>query len=159
MIIKTYKAYTHISINVVLPEGKNVRISFTPLSNGSSLFTTRDEDIQKGIEGHYNFGKLFKLHNQQEFTIGERPTAIAAEFEPTQSNTESSLDTSEESFEGSSTRNEKVSDSAKIKVTVTDLASAKEYLADNFGLSRTSLRSLKSILEQAAAHGIEFEGL
>jgi predicted DsbA family dithiol-disulfide isomerase len=42
---------------------------------------------------------------------------------------------------------------------VSDIAAAKDYLADKFGISRTSMRSTKAILEQAAAHGIEFEGL
>ena len=45
------------------------------------------------------------------------------------------------------------------KVKVSDIAAAKDYLADKFGISRTSMRSTKAILEQAAAHGIEFEGL
>ena len=45
------------------------------------------------------------------------------------------------------------------KIKVSDIASAKDYLADTFGISRTSMRSSKAILEQAAAHGIEFEGL
>lgn len=45
------------------------------------------------------------------------------------------------------------------KVKVSDLAAAKDYLADTFGISRTSMRSTKAIMEQAAAHSIEFEGL
>ena len=65
MIIKTYKANTNISINVVLPSKKNLHIAFTPLSDGSSVFTTDNEVIQKSIEKHYKFGKLFKLHASQ----------------------------------------------------------------------------------------------
>ena len=65
MIIKTYKANTNISINVVLPSKKNLHITFTPLSDGSSVFTTDNEVIQKSIEKHYKFGKLFKLHASQ----------------------------------------------------------------------------------------------
>lgn len=49
-MIKTYKANTNVSINVVLPSKKNLHISFTPLSNGSSLFTTDNEDIMRAIE-------------------------------------------------------------------------------------------------------------
>ena len=45
------------------------------------------------------------------------------------------------------------------QVTVSDLAAAKDYLADKFGISRTTLRSKKAIVEQAAANGIEFVGL
>ena len=35
----------------------------------------------------------------------------------------------------------------------------KAAVADTFGISRTSMRSPKAIMEQAAANGIEFEGL
>ena len=65
MIIKTYIANTNISINVVLPSKKNFHITFTPLSNGSSVFTTDNEILQRSIERHYNFGKLFRLQTSQ----------------------------------------------------------------------------------------------
>ena len=45
------------------------------------------------------------------------------------------------------------------KVSVSDLAAAKDFLADTFGISRTSLRSEKAILDAAKEHHIEFEGL
>ena len=35
----------------------------------------------------------------------------------------------------------------------------KDFLADTFGISRTSLRSEKAILDAAKEHHIEFEGL
>ena len=74
MITKTYKANTNISINVVLPSKKNLHIAFVPLSNGSSVFTTDNEDIQKSVENHYKFGKLFKLHSAH----GQSETAETA---------------------------------------------------------------------------------
>ena len=40
-----------------------------------------------------------------------------------------------------------------------DIAAAKDYLADTIGISRTSMRSTKSILQKAAENGIEFVGL
>ena len=45
------------------------------------------------------------------------------------------------------------------KVKVNDLGEAKDYLAETFGVSRTSLRGQKAILEAAKANNIEFEGL
>lgn len=136
-IIKTYKANTNVSINVVLPSKKNLHISFTPLTNGSSVFTTDNEDVQKAIESHYRFGTLFRLHSSK----GE--------------NAQSRTEDAEESDEAGQTSEEDV----LTKVPVSDLSSAKDYLADKFGISRTSLRSAKAIMEQAAAHGIEFEGI
>ena len=56
-MIKIYKANTNISINVVLPSSKkNLHIAFVPMSDGSSVFSTDNEEIQKGIERHYKYG-------------------------------------------------------------------------------------------------------
>ena len=63
--IKTYKANTNVSINVVLSNKKNLHISFSPLSNGTSTFTTDNEEVMNAIERHSNFGKLFRLHSMQ----------------------------------------------------------------------------------------------
>lgn len=138
---KIYKANTNISINVVLKSKKNLHISFTPLSNGSSTFTTDNEDIMTAIEKHYKFGTLFRLLK----TIEED---AHAEQVPTQGD---EVEKDVEEIEAGKP--------VIRKVQVSDLAAAKDYLADTFGISRTSLRSMKSITEQATAHGIEFEGL
>lgn len=132
-IIKTYKAKTDISINVVLPGKKNLHVSFSPRSDGSSVFSTDNEDVQKAIERHSRYGTLFRLHSSGGQAVQAKRTAAKAE----------------KTGGGSVIR----------KVRVTDIASAKDYLADRFGVSRTLLRSTKSIMEQATAHGIEFEGI
>ena len=148
-MIKTYKANTNISINVVLPSSKkNLHIAFVPMSDGSSVFSTENEEIQKGIESHYKFGSLFRFvgaantrkqkNAPVKFKTNEATAPVEAE----------GIDENGESEDGTA-----------VKVTVTDLASAKDYLADKFGISRTLLRNTKAIIEQAAAHGIEFEGI
>lgn len=134
---KTYKASTNVSINVVLSSKKNLHISFVPLSNGSSTFTTSNKELIRAIESHYNFGKLFRLYSQQD---EDENTKDAAEQRAT-TDADEQGETSE--------------DIVKI-ITVSDLAAAKDYLADKFGISRTALRSKKAIDEQAAAKGIEF---
>lgn len=45
------------------------------------------------------------------------------------------------------------------KVNVTCLDDAVDYIADNFGVSRTKMRGIKSLMLQAQEHGIEFVGL
>lgn len=62
--MKTYTASTNISINIVLRNGLNMRISFSPLTDGRSVLYTSDEEIQWGLEHHYKFGKLFTLDNR-----------------------------------------------------------------------------------------------
>lgn len=155
-MIKTYKANTNVSINVVLPSKKNLHISFTPLSNGSSLFTTDNEDIMRAIESHYNFGRLFRLHSAQD--ENEKKGAKATENpEKKETKTDGSTGENENNGQDGSTTEE--NGAALKKVKVSDPSAAKDYLADTFGISRTSLRSMKAITEQAAANGIEFEGL
>ena len=166
MIIKTYIANTNISINVVLPSKKNFHITFTPLSNGSSVFTTI---LQRSIERHYNFGKLFRLQTSQgqsaerKATDKQKVTSLKNQKEiPAAENVDKTELDNNENVEQNGETEDNVgagNDETVCKVKVSDIAAAKDYLADKFGISRTSMRSTKAILEQAAAHGIEFEGL
>ena len=150
-MIKTYKANTNVSINVVLPSKKNLHISFVPLSNGSSTFTTDNEEIMNAIECHYNFGKLFRLHSVQGESKKKATKAVEMPAKKEEKAEDKPADNT--STEGADT------DTELKQVTLSDLAAAKDYLADKFGISRTTLRSKKAIVEQAAANGIEFVGL
>ena len=141
---KIYKSRTAISINVVLKSKKSMHIAFTVQSNGSSAFTvqsngssvfiTDNADIQYALEHHYKYGKLFKLENVEDDT----------EAKTGKEDTEAKTETAKDEMR---------------KVSVSDLGAAKDFLANTFGISRTSLRSTKSIIEAAKAHNIEFEGL
>ena len=112
-----------------------MHLSFIALSNGGSVFSTDSVELQNAIERHYRFGDLFTLDHIEE----PKNTSETANEEYT---------SVEESEDGNTQ-----------KVTVNDLGEAKNYLADTLGISRTSLRSLKTILEVAKANNIEFEGL
>jgi conserved domain protein len=133
--MKHYISDSHIAINVTLDGGESMHLSFIALSNGGSVFSTDSEELQKAIERHYRFGDLFTLDHVEE----PKNTSETANEEYT---------SVKESEDGNIQ-----------KVTVNDLGEAKNYLADTLGISRTSLRSLKTILEVAKANNIEFEGL
>lgn len=135
-MIKHYKAKTDISINVVLKNGANMHISFIALSDGQSEFYTDNKDIQDALERHHRYGKLFKCIGVVENT----PTVNRVPAKE-----ESIIENEQE---------QKV-----VKIRVNDLSEAKDYVADNFGISRTLLRSKKSIIDAAAIHNIEFEGI
>ena len=132
---KHYISDSHIAINVTLDGGESMHLSFIALSNGGSVFSTDSEELQTAIERHYRFGDLFTLNHIEE----PKNTSETANEEYT---------SVKESEDGNIQ-----------KVTVNDLGEAKNYLADTLGISRTSLRSLKTILEVAKANNIEFEGL
>lgn len=165
MIIKTYKANTNISINVVLPSKKNLHVTFVPLSNGSSVLTTDNEELQNAIERHYNYGKLFKLvliegpNRKQTVKATSVTSSVEAEKASKQDEETAPAPVSDDT-ENEATDNEAGEDGDNLqKVKVSDINEAKDYLAEKFGVSRTTMRSTKSILATAAAHGIEFEGL
>lgn len=133
---KYYSSDSHIAINVLLENGNSMHIAFTPISNGGSVYNTEEEVIQNALENHYRYNDLFVLDREEDTN--------APIEEPTQ-NTEEDPNQEEES----NIR----------KVRVHDLGEAKDYLAETFGVSRTSLRGQKAILEAAKANNIEFEGL
>lgn len=128
---KHYISDSHIAINVTLDGGESMHLSFIALSNGGSVFSTDSEELQNAIERHYRFGDLFTLDHIEE--------------------PKNTSETANEEY--------KSEDGNIQKITVNDLGEAKNYLADTLGISRTSLRSLKTILEVAKANNIEFEGL
>lgn len=133
---KYYSSDSHIAINVLLENGNSMHIAFTPISNGGSTYNTEVEVIQNALENHYRYNDLFVLDREEDTN--------APIEEPTQ-NTEEDPNQAEET----NIR----------KVKVNDLGEAKDYLAETFGVSRTSLRGQKAILEAAKANNIEFEGL
>lgn len=132
---KHYISDSHIAINVTLDGGESVHLSFIALSNGGSVFSTDSEELQNAIERHYRFGDLFTLDHIEE----PKNTSETAneEYTPVKESEDGNIQ----------------------KIAVNDLGEAKNYLADTLGISRTSLRSLKTILEVAKANNIEFEGL
>ena len=133
---KYYSSDSHIAINVLLENGNSMHIAFTPISNGGSVYNTEVEVVQNALENHYRYNDLFVLDREEDTN--------APIEEPTQ-NTEEDPNQEEES----NIR----------KIRVSDIGEAKDYLAETFGVSRTSFRGQKAILEAAKANNIEFEGL
>ena len=124
---KQYKSKSQVSINIKVGAG-HAHISFTQQMNGGSVYYTEDEEVQKGLETHPRYGKLFKFAG----VIEEK-----AEEETPKSATEDKGDDA-------------------VTVHVTDINEAKDYLCEHYGVSRTKLRSAKAIEAEAAARGIKF---
>ena len=119
-----------MSINVSLGKGKSVHVSFTALTGGGSVFYTEDEMLQKALERHSRYGKIFRLDRS---FVDDEKTRV-----------EEAKETKEQDVAGA------------IVIKVASLDDAKAYLVETFGISRTKLRSKKQIEEAAAAYGIEF---
>lgn len=142
--MKKYIANTNVCVNIVLPSGANRHISFSPLTGGGSVFYTDDPDVQTAIESHYKFGTLFRV---DQSCISENKTDFLSP---------QSIDSTENIEFKSDNQDE---DSKFKTVVVSDPDTAKAYLADHFGISRTKIKTVKAIKDAAAANGIEFQGL
>lgn len=128
-MIKTYEARAKISINISINGGYK-HISFMPLSNGKSVYYSKNKEECEAIEKHHRFNDLFTLVSVKEDKVETKKEEIETPKK------------------------------AEIKVVkVRDVSEAKDYLAETFGISRSSLRSTNAIKEQADAYGVEFEGI
>ena len=132
---KYYSSDSHIAINILLENGNSMHIAFTPISNGGSTYNTEVEVIQNALENHYRYNDLFVLDREEDTN--------APIEEPTQ-NTEEDPNQEEES----NIR----------KVKVNDLGEAKDYLAETFGVSRTSLRGKRLFLKQQRQTTLSLRG-
>lgn len=137
-MLKKYKSNSLVSLNVVLPTGGNTHISFNAITGGGSVYYTDNVSIQKGLEQHPKFGKLFVVdsvfQNTQTQNAGKVQASVAKTgTEPTAK-----------------------ADKKVLEVEISCNDDAKEYLADNFGVSRSKLRSRAQIDEVAAENKVKF---
>ena len=124
---KKYEASTIVAITV--QTGKfHRRVSFTQLSNGKSYFITDSEALQQAIENHPFFKSGLIRLKAETANVPSAKTEETNELEVPELR----------------------------KITVAGQSDAVDYLTENFGISRTKLRSQKAIAEAGAVHGVEF---
>lgn len=130
MGVKKYIANSHISVVVATKQGGHVRISFNPITGGSSYYVTDDEAVQSALESHPKFGRLFR--------VDKYFVSLSEATQPKQK-----MVTSEET---SSVR----------EIEVACLDDAKEYLSEKYDVPRSKMMSRKAIEEIAKQHNIVF---
>lgn len=128
-MVKQYKAGSHVCLSVGLQDGGSARVSFTPLSGGGSIYSTGDEGLQWGLEHHRKYGKLFVLAGEAQ--SAEEEEAGAAE--------------------------EAAGADEPETVKLSDWDTAKDYVSERYGVSRTRLRTRKQIEQAAAAYGLKLD--
>lgn len=139
---KVYTSKSEISIKVVLGSGSTVRVAFTPRTLGSSVYITDDEELQKAIEAHREYGKLFVYDERRSEAMAEAAEKAATVSQHTE----------QDGAEGNEAAGPKV-------VNVSSIQEAKDYLSDKFDVSRSSLKSRDAVEQTALEHGVVFEGL
>ena len=111
--------------------------------------------MQNALEQHYNYGNLFKL-------VGKKlsPKPVLRSGKDTVAVPDSLTDNMNENDEHETAESPTGETDLPVqKVKVNDIGEAKDYLAEKFGISRTSMRKTESILDLATKYGVEFEGL
>lgn len=141
-----------------------VSVSFTggtasPSGAQPAYFMTKDPIVQFIIENSKEFKNGFIILVMSQDIAGEHPRMAVPKAKKISMNQQEDKPTSEQIDEGDV--NEEVStvspeSAAAQKIEVPSLEDAKAYLVENFGISRTKLRSRKQIEDAAAANGIEF---
>lgn len=138
---KKYIAKTHVSLTIYYDNGAAKHVSFNQLTGGGSIYYSSCEAEQKALENHCKYGRLFKL----DPSFGSQPSVVAPVAAPAASPSAAAVSGNVPG--------------AVRQVTVASLPDAKEYLANNCGVSRSKLRSAAAIHEAAAANNIEFIGI
>ena len=124
----TYHSPTELTINVRV-RGVKHHLVFTPTTLGESFLTVSDPLIQRAIEQHPYFGKMFQRMAEKEPTLSQLPRESAK-------------------------KGDKVT-----HILFTDFDDAKERLAQMTGVSRTSLRTPQDIHDAAKKHHIVFDNM
>lgn len=128
--MNTYICRCGLSLNVKMKNGNKCHIKFSNMSDGRSSYSTSNEEIIYGLEHHSEYGKSY----WKESSTQDEPVTVASE-------------------------DEAVTEVAEVKeVEVSCLADAKDYLAKNCGVLRSSMKTKASIIEAAKGHNIEFKG-
>lgn len=180
--MKRYIAKTNVSINIVLASGANRHITFSSLTGGGSVFYTDDPEIEKAMESHYKFGKLFlidhsytqekprckpvrKVQQPAPAPVAEENHTSASDTPSEQTPTDVSDAASDTLPETETTCDETGTDESDDAgpeyktIIVTDPDAAKAYLAEHFGISRTKLKKVETIKKVAVENGIVFQGI
>ena len=131
---KTYQGYSDLAFNVKV-NGNKKRIVFDAQSRGTSIYSTRDTDEQKAIESHCWYNDKFWLAE----SVDEKKLEAEAKKK--------------------ATAKTKKAEAEKKTVSVQDIADAKDYLAETFGISRSKMKTREDVLAIAKENNVELEGL
>ena len=152
-MMKTYHAKSELCINVRMDGGYR-HVAFTPHTMGGSLLITDDLKLQQGIEQHRFFGTLISVTAS---TASQSPSSDSGDGKASYLSQPSALSVSDGSVEcvpsGFS-----VSDGSAVAnpqtLTFSSISEAKDYVADQWGISRSQLRRIEQIKRTALAHGV-----
>ena len=138
-MMKTYHAKSELCINVRMDGGYR-HVAFIPHTMGGSSLTTDDLKLQQGIEQHRFFGTLISVTTS---TASQSPSSDSGDGKASHLSQPSGFSVSD----GSAVANPQT-------LTFSSISEAKDYVADQWGISRSQLRRIEQIKRTALAHGV-----
>lgn len=135
-----------------------INVSFTggtasPSGAQPAYFMTKDPITQFVIENSKEFKQGFIILVMQQEAPGDHPRMAVPK---TKDAPQPTGDVETEASEDEVVVTEASEGTNIQKIVVPSLEDAKTYLVENFGISRTKLRSRKQIEDAAAANGVNF---
>lgn len=126
---------SQVAINVVLPGGTNVHVSFLEMTGGGGVYYTDNANMANALRQHHKYGKLFKEVEVVEKPVAKKkaPAAKQAEDGTTQDQAENGIK----------------------EMEFKNVEDAKDYLAERFGISRSKMKTRGAIEQVAKAEGIK----
>ena len=124
----TYHSSTELTINVRV-KGVKHHLVFTPTTLGESFLTVNDTLLERAIEHHPYYGKMFQRMPEKESAPQQTPSAKTKKGD------------------------------GLTHILFTDFDDAKERLVELTGISRTVLRTPDDIHKYSFDHGIVFDGM
>ena len=123
---------SHVAINVVLPSGTNIHVSFMEMTGGGSALYTDNQDLINGLRSHHKYGKLFK----EVEVSAAKPAAKKAEAPAPAGQTANAHTTQPAAPQ-------------KKVMEFKNNEDAKDYLAERYGISRSKMKTRAAIEESA----------
>ena len=124
----TYHSSTELTINVRV-KGVKHHLVFTPTTLGESFLTVNDTLLERAIEHHPYYGKMFQRMPEKESAPQQTPSAKTKKGD------------------------------GLTHILFTDFDDAKDRLVELTGISRTALRTPADIFEAAKNRNIIFDDM
>lgn len=128
---KIYKSDSGLAITIKCG-ATTKHINFDTMTMGNSMYATDNEKEQEGIESHSWYGSKIFLDEVEDPKEEAKKAAAQAKKVADKEAEERELHTRQFS----------------------NVADAKEYVADTFGVSRTQLRTKDAVINVAKEHGV-----
>lgn len=160
--MKTYKAKTLMSINVVLRNGRNKFLMFDQLSDGTSLLRVNDPMVAEAVERDVEFGKNFYLYKDDgKMRVEPKADALGTGAEREEKSPTNRTNEGEETEEPEAKPQGTVVETPatpttpgeKKEVTFASMMDARDWLNEKFGVAKKSLMSKESIVNCGEERG------